>query len=262
MNVAPEAKDADAEGIRGRLKIMAPKTAALLKSELPSQTEHEREELRELQTELGLIDAFKHQKDPKKGRNAQARERYSQYGHGYRDDGLGQRVDLILTDIPMVRTGPQGAEVIEVRILTEEYGSDHLPVEAIFEFPALDTTKTDAVVSHKALGSPNQPDTGPDRTTEGTYAVGARVLVKREELYSVAASAQRLWIPATVKEIQGQRIRVRVDTTWLQPARRQEQGVTIQGIKPLPPEQYPTRFVLGEEVMHFKTKKRGTVVSI
>jgi hypothetical protein len=138
----------------------------------------------------------------------------------------------------MVRTGPQGAEVIEVRILSEEYGSDHLPVEAIFEFPALDTTKTDAVVSHRALGSPNQQNTEPDKATEDTYAVGARIFVKREELYSVATSAQRLWIPATVKEIQGQLIRVRVDTTWLQPARRQEQGVTIQGIKPLPPGQY------------------------
>jgi exonuclease III len=191
MNVAPEAKDAEAEGIRKRLKAMAPRTAALLKSELPSQTQHEREELQRLQTKLGLVDAFEHQRDPKKGRNARARNRYSQYGHGFRKDGLGQRVDLILTDIPMTRTGPLGSEVIEVKVLTEEYGSDHLPVEAVFGFPALNTSKTDTIVSHRALGSPTQQNARPDKTTEDVYVVGARVLVKREKLHLVAASAQR-----------------------------------------------------------------------
>jgi exodeoxyribonuclease III len=136
MNVAPASKDAAAEGIRRRLELTAPKTAALLKDELPSQTQHERDELQQLQDRLGLVDAFEHQKDPKMGRDARAKDRYSQYGHGFRKDGLGQRVDLILTDIPMIRTGPLGPDVTEVRVLTNERGSDHLPVEATFNFPA------------------------------------------------------------------------------------------------------------------------------
>ena len=55
MNVAPASKDAAAVGIRRRLELMAPKTAALLKDELPSQTQHERDELQQLQDRLGLV---------------------------------------------------------------------------------------------------------------------------------------------------------------------------------------------------------------
>ena len=262
MNVAPTNKDAAAVGIRRRLELTAPKTAALLKDELPSQTQHERDELQQLQDRLGLVDAFEHQKDTKMGRDARAKDRYSQYGHGFRKEGLGQRVDLILTDIPMTRTGPMGPEVTQVKILTNERGSDHLPVEATFSFPAPDPSETDPIVAQRALGSPARPGVPPDTDTSRVYKLGDRVLVKREELHSVAASDQRPWIPATVKEVQGDLIRIRVDTTWLIPNRRQEQGVTLQGIKPLSPSQYPTRFVLGEEIRHFKTKKRGTVVSI
>ena len=42
----------------------------------------------------------------------------------------------------------------------------------------------------------------------------------------------------------------------------QEQGVTTQGLKALKPGGCPTRYVLGERVMHSKSKKQGVIVEI
>jgi hypothetical protein len=225
MNVAPHEKDADKVGIRKRLTLT--KAASRLREELPSQTEHERQELREIQSNLGLVDAFEHQRDSSKGRDASARDRYSQYSHGNRGLGHGQRVDLILTDIPMKNPKPGGAVVLDVRVLTEEQGSDHLPVEASFHFATIATVKASNTPSTRALGSPKVVRPNHADETKISYAVGDRILVNRSELTSVAASEQRPWIPATVKEIQGQLVRVRTDTHWLHPQSRQEQGVRI-----------------------------------
>ena len=62
---------------------------------------------------------------------------------------------------------------------------------------------------------------------------GDRVLVNREQLTSVAASEQRLWVPSTVKEVHGQLIKIRTDPHWLHKKARQEQGVTAHGVKTL-----------------------------
>ena len=62
MNVAPHEKDADAIGIRKQLERTSPRTAACLQDELPSQSKHEKQELREFQNQLGLVDASEHPK--------------------------------------------------------------------------------------------------------------------------------------------------------------------------------------------------------
>ena len=77
-------------------------------------------------------------------------------------------------------------------------------------------------------------------------------MVARKELMAVAASPCRLWIPATIKIVIGQLVRVRVDKSWLMKDVSQEQGVTAQGLRTLGVGQCPTRYILGEEIVHNK----------
>ena len=104
-----------------------------------------------------------------------------------------------------------------------------------------------------------QPHTN-DRDCE--IPIGTRVLVRRNELQMVAAREGIPWIPATVKVVSGQLVRVRVDNQWLLVGARREQGVTIQGLRPLIIGEEPARFTLGDEVVHFRSKKPGTVVAV
>ena len=96
-----------------------------------------------------------------------------------------------------------------------EEGSDHLPVEMIVDFPTLQPNEGDSSPQLRAMGGVNGPPREKQPRELISYDVGDRVLVKREELTSVAASEQRLWVPSTVKEVQGQLIRVRIDPYWL-----------------------------------------------
>ena len=262
MNVAPYMKDAAADGIRRQLERKSPRTAARLQRELPSQTEHERQELQEFQKHLGLVDAFEYQTNHEMGRDSKGRQRFTQYGHGNRKLGFGQRVDLILTNAQMAPSTPNEPTVISVRVLTGEEGSDHLPVEMTIDFPTLQPNEGTGSPQLRAMGGSKAPPRVVPTITPITYEVGDRVLVNREQLTSVAASEERQWVPSTVKEVHGRLVKIRTDPHWLHRNARQEQGVTACGIKPLPNGKCPTRYILGEEIMHYRSRKPGTIKSI
>ena len=168
----------------------------------------------------------------------------------------------MLTDIQMAASESNEPAVIGVRVLTGEEGSDHLPVEMTIDFPTIQPNGGDSSPQLRAMGGASGPPREKQLRKLIQYEVGDRVLVSRAELTSVAASEQRLWVPSTVKEVQGQLIRVRTDPHWLHKKARQEQGVTTRGIKPLKDGKCPIRYVLGEEIMHDRTRKPGTIVSV
>ena len=192
------------------------------------------------------------------GKNAPCHERFTQYNRGNMMVGAGQRIGLFLTYMPMQDTGGDEATVVSVRVLAGVRGSDHLPVEAVIDLELVNAGEVNA----RALGAKRveqQPRTN-DRDCQ--ISIGTRILVKRSELQMVAAREGILWIPATVKVVSGQLVRVRVDNQWLLVGARREQGVTIQGIRPLIIGEEPARFTLGDEVVHFRSKKPGTVVAV
>ena len=128
MNVAPRAWDADSEGIRAAF----PDNTGLV-DELPSCSAREREHFAGLLDRLSLVDAFEEQSNTSLGRNAVGVNRYTQYNHENRPKGIGQRIDLVLTNMPMGDPGGGEAVVRSVKVLSEFKGSDHVPVEAEIE---------------------------------------------------------------------------------------------------------------------------------
>ena len=260
MNTAPQAKDAHEAGIRRGLEKTSKK--AVLKSELPSCSKGEREEFEQLTRRMGLVDAFEHQRDSSKGRHAKGRQRYTQYSHGNLKAGVGQRIDLVLTDMPMIESIRGEAVVVSVSVLEDVKGSDHKPVETVIELAAVATGEQGGSTGERALGSEREGQDPVSQKDKFQGMEGTKVLVVREELVSVAADESRRRIPATIKVVMGQLIRVKVDIHWLKPRARLEQGVTAQGIEVMKLGTCPTRYVLGEEVMHYKSKKRGTVETL
>ena len=117
-------------------------------------------------------------------------------------------------------------------------------------------------VNARALGAKRVEQQPRTNNRDCQIPIGTRILVKRSELQMVAASEGILWIPATVKVVSGQLVRVRVDNQWLLVGAIREQGVTIQGLRPLIIGEEPARFTLEDEVVHFRSKKPGTVMSV
>ena len=82
MNVAPLSKDADIIGIRRSLTRT--RMRKVLTTELPSCSNLEREQIKEVLDRHGLSDAFENQRDRSRGRDAVGIDRYTQYNHGNR----------------------------------------------------------------------------------------------------------------------------------------------------------------------------------
>jgi hypothetical protein len=209
-----------------------------------------------------LVDAFENQRDKARGRDAVGRERFTQYNHGNRGEGFGQRIDLVMTNMPLEESKHGEAVIVRVTVLSEENCGDHVPVETEIEFAAVEATGHTGISMPMSLGGEKTRASKPRDQEARSWEMGARVLVSRQELTAVAASPCRLWVPATVKTVIGQLVRVRVDKGWLVQGVRQEQGVTAQGLKVLEQENCPTRYVLGEGIVHSKSGKRGVIVEI
>ena len=62
-------------------------------------------------TRLDLIDAFEEQSDKRLGRDAVGADRYTRYNHKSRAESIGQRIDLVLTNMPMGKTVKGEAEI-------------------------------------------------------------------------------------------------------------------------------------------------------
>jgi hypothetical protein len=176
----------------------------------------------------------------------------------------------VLTNIPMSDGRDTGAAVLEVKVLTEVGGSDHLPVMATFEFPVVKTglglgrprpikERSNCVPGIETLLA----ETSLTLSEPGKKAKArTRVLVARQELTGVSADETRLWIPVTVEIVIGKLVRVKVDKHWLRAGCKREQGVTSQGLRELELGTCPTRYVLGEEVVYYRSRKPGTVVEV
>ena len=58
----------------------------------------------------------------------------------------------------------------------------------------------------------------------------------------------------------GRLVKIRVDKQWIEPGVKQEQGVTSQGLQLMGAGQCPTRYRVGDKILHYRTKKPGIVV--
>lgn len=252
MNIAPLEKDIDENGIRRSLQ--ANHMHKRLQDELPCASVRERAELVEVMEKFQLSDAFENQADTSMGRDALGAERYTQYMHGNRPERIGQRIDLVLTDVPMSESTPEECmRVLSSRVQTEVHCSDHLPLEVKFAVRA-QPGQGSVLGQAERLGEGNEEGTG--------WQVGDRVLVDRKAVRHVAADTVHRWIPGTLKVVTGPLMRVRISAHWLHPGARYDVGVTARELKHLGSGVEPPRFVLGEQVLHFRSKKPGTVTGV
>jgi exonuclease III len=252
LNTAPLDKDIDDVGIRRSLE--ASSIHKQLQKELPCATVTERAELEAVLDKFNLVDAFENQLDKSKGRDATGAERYTQFMHGNRPRNVGQRIDLALTDMKMGE--PSKAEcmgVVSCRVHTAVHCSDHLPLEVRM-----------FVNSKEVIGSILDREKAEKGRGDGgqEWEVGEKVLVDRRRLTHVAADTVHNWIPATVKIVAGQLLRVRIAAHWLHPGAKYDIGVTSAEIKHSIEGAEPPRFVVGEQVIHFRNKKPGTVTEV
>ena len=179
MNVAPLEKDADEEGIRRSFDRT--KMKHVLQDELPSCSTRERQNLAGVLERLGLVDAFEGQRETARGRDSTGSDRYTQFNHGNREHGAGQRIDHVFTNMPLTASVKGEAVVVRVTVLKDERGSDHVPVEVVAEFATVDTEPATGVSMARALGQErreHQVETQDRRE----WKAGMRVLVAKKEV--------------------------------------------------------------------------------
>jgi exodeoxyribonuclease III len=192
MNVAPQPWDVDSVGIRQQLR--GSRVYKKLGSELPGSSSREREEYRQFRNKLKLKDTFTEletmeEREQPEGRN-------TQYSHGSRELGIGQRIDHVLTDLPIgpVRGTQTGLRVTKCTVRTDVFVSDHLPLEA--------------TVINDTVKQPRQRQTTSTQETGTEWTVGQRVLVDRTALLNMASKSTQSWVPAVITEVTGPLIRV------------------------------------------------------
>jgi exodeoxyribonuclease III len=246
MNVAPEECDTDATGIRQQL--VGSRIYKKLGKELPASSAAERAEYGAVKRSLRLRDVFA-TLEAASGYQAPDRERYTQYSHGSRELGIGQRIDHALTNLPIgaATRGDVELRVVECTVRSDAFVSDHLPLESTLQHGHSEPT------THSS-------EAGVSSDRSALWMKGTRVLVHRDALRNMACSHHQEWIPATVDEVIGPIMRVQLDRQWARRPGERYRGVTVTGVKEM--GVCPSRWRPGDEVVHYRTKKPGTVVEV